>query len=59
MVGSKNKGRKRVHKDLDEIHDDMKPNKAAKLLNQEVGPVVIFFTFVNDGNVCSRFILWI
>ena len=54
MVGSKNKGRKRVHKDLDEIHDDMKPNKAAKLLNQEVGPVVVSFTFVTINTITLR-----
>ncbi|CAJ0937341.1 unnamed protein product, partial [Mesorhabditis belari] len=30
------KGRKRKGKDIDEIHDDLKPKKATKLLNQEV-----------------------
>ncbi|CAJ0936866.1 unnamed protein product, partial [Mesorhabditis belari] len=30
------KGRKRKEKDIDEIHDDLKPKKATKLLNQEV-----------------------
>ncbi|KAJ1363931.1 hypothetical protein KIN20_023897 [Parelaphostrongylus tenuis] len=31
-----NKIRKRPGKDIDQIHEDMKPSKAAKLLNQEV-----------------------
>uniref|UniRef100_A0A1I7SXH2 Zinc finger protein 593 homolog n=1 Tax=Caenorhabditis tropicalis TaxID=1561998 RepID=A0A1I7SXH2_9PELO len=31
-----NKTRKRPGKDLDQIHDDLKPEKAAKLLQQEV-----------------------
>ncbi|KAE9421247.1 hypothetical protein Angca_004855, partial [Angiostrongylus cantonensis] len=31
-----NKIRKRPGKDIDQIHEDMKPNKAAKLLNQEI-----------------------
>ncbi|CAJ0603216.1 unnamed protein product [Cylicocyclus nassatus] len=30
------KVRKRPGKDLDQIHEDLKPNKAAKLLNQEI-----------------------
>uniref|UniRef100_A0A1I8A1K4 Zf-C2H2_jaz domain-containing protein n=1 Tax=Steinernema glaseri TaxID=37863 RepID=A0A1I8A1K4_9BILA len=31
-----NKGRKRKGKDIDQIHEDLVPEKAAKLLNQEV-----------------------
>ncbi|KAL6739054.1 hypothetical protein Aduo_012543 [Ancylostoma duodenale] len=31
-----NKVRKRPGKDLDQIHEDLKPSKAAKLLNQEI-----------------------
>jgi len=31
-----NKTRKRVYKDLDEIHKDMKPEKRSKLLNQPI-----------------------
>ncbi|CAB3403564.1 unnamed protein product [Caenorhabditis bovis] len=31
-----NKTRKRPGKDLDQIHEDLKPEKAAKLINQEV-----------------------
>lgn len=31
-----NKTRKRPGKDLDQIHEDLKPEKAAKLLQQEV-----------------------
>ncbi|VDM62598.1 unnamed protein product [Angiostrongylus costaricensis] len=31
-----NKLKKRPGKDIDQIHEEMKPNKAAKLLNQEV-----------------------
>ncbi|CAI4221819.1 unnamed protein product [Auanema sp. JU1783] len=31
-----NKVRKRPGKDLDQIHEDLKPEKAAKLMNQEI-----------------------
>ncbi|PAV65632.1 hypothetical protein WR25_12324 [Diploscapter pachys] len=31
-----NKGRKRPGKDLDQIHEDLRPDKAQRLMNQEV-----------------------
>ncbi|ETN74755.1 zinc finger protein 593-like family protein [Necator americanus] len=51
-----NKVRKRPGKDLDQIHEDLKPNKAAKLLRQEVD-----FDLPGDGQFycieCERYFI--
>lgn len=40
------KGRKRKGKDIDEIQEDLKPEKTAKLLSQEVRIIKLMFWLI-------------
>lgn len=57
-----NKTRKRRGKDLDEIHEDLRPEKVAKLMNQEIDldlPGTVLACFRKSSDLLQRISIFI